>query len=52
MIQNELERKWIDINENPIDEIYKDVQLFIDKFRLMVTWFISEANFYKSETIN
>ncbi len=52
VIQNELERKWIDINENPIDEIYKDVQLFIDKFRLMVTWFISEANFYKSETIN
>jgi len=52
VIQNELEKKWIDINENPIDEVYKDVQLFIDKFRFMVTWFISEPNFYKSETIN
>lgn len=43
VIQNELEKKWIDINENPIDEVYKHVQLFIDRFRFMVTWLINNC---------
>ncbi len=41
ILQNELEKKWIDVIKNPIIKVYEDVQLFMYEFRFMLIWLIN-----------